>query len=663
MSRAAVLPAAATFLFSLFIFARYFGPAYQSALVSLLQLALLLLLSTGAGRVLLRWLRVGDVSESQKTLIGATLGLGALSLCVFALAAAHALYLWTALAALAALWIAGATELKDAVLSLGANRNLLRERPISAAGVAALLALSLWCTAVPPHQYDALVYHLALPAAYIRAHGFVVVPTLVFTHFPQNGEMLYALALLMNSDLLAQMFMWLASALSVVWVFELGRREAPLSAVMLACVLLAGNTAFLLLSCIAYVEPLVMLWTTASLFSFLRWRQLDAMGPDRGWLTLSAIFLGLALGTKYYAGIAAILLGGWMVARWAMAPGPERPRRAGDAALFTGISTLVFLPWLLKNALMAGNPVFPFFNALFPATKSGWNARIATGYFSAMTEYRGLGGLKGLARLPMLLLTNDPRFGGGMDVLGTLGWDLTFWAMPLAAWAAWRNRFFRGLGLFCLAYFACWAATGVVLRFLLVLAPALSLLAGEGIYALRQRLLPGGRALLYGAVGILLACHVLLFLFVELGVYGSGDALLGLKDREAFLSAKLEYYPCARYASDHGKESDRILVVGEQRSYYLDREHTATSLQAPNRYLSWADEAASPAALAAKLRAEGYNQVLLVPHELQRLGAAAGQITERGVANWKGLEPQYLAPEFKGPGCTVYAIRAPEVMR
>lgn len=664
MSRAPALLAVATFLYALFLFGGYFGPAYRSGLVSLVQLALVLLLSTGAGRVMLRWLGVADVSESQRTLVGATLGLGALSLCAFALCAAHILYLWTALGALAVLWVAGATELRDVVVSLGANRNLVRERPISAAAVAALLAACLWVTFVPPHQYDSLVYHLPLAAAYIRAHGFTTVPTLVYTHFPQNGEMLYTLALLMKSDLLAQMFMWLAGALSIWWVFELGRREAPLSAVMLACVLLASSTAFLLLSSISYVESLVMLWTTAALFSFLRWRQLDSAGPgDRGWLLLSAIFLGLALGTKYYAGIAALLLGAWMLGRWAAAPGPERGRRLGDLAALVGVSTAVFLPWLLKNAVMAGNPVFPFFNWAFPGTRGGWNADVAKGYFGALTEYRGLGGWRGLARLPVLLLTNDPRFGGGMDVLGTLGWDLTFWALPVAAWAAWRNRFFRGLLLFCLAYMCAWAATGVVLRFLLVLLPALCLLAANGLYAARQRMTDAWRALFDGSIGVLLLSHVLLFLFVVLGVYGSGDILLGLKDRDAYLSAKLDYYPCARYESDHGRESDRILIVGEQRSYYLDRDHTATSLHAPNLFLTWAGEADSPAALAAKLAASGYDKVLLVPRELQRLGTSVGTVTDKGVANWKGLEPDYLKPEFKGAACTLYAVTPPEPVK
>ncbi len=589
------------------------------------------LLATGAGRVLLRWLGVGDVSESQKTLIGATLGLGVLSLLGFALCAARVLYVPALMTALAALWIVGATELRQVIVSLGANRNLLRERPLATAATLALLLLSLWMTFIPPHQYDALVYHLPLPEAYIRAHRFVTVPSLVYSHFPQNGEMLYTVALLLRNDLLAQMFMWLAGALSVWWIFELGKREAPLSAVLLGCVLLAAQTAFMLLCSIAYVEALVMLWLTACLFCFLRWRQID----NRGWLLLSAIFLGLALGTKYYAGIAAVLLALWLAGE----------RRFGDLAWFTGVTTLTFGPWLIKNGVMAGNPFFPFFNHLLGAG-SGWNDTVAQGYFGALTEYRSL---QGLWRLPALLLTNDPRFGGGMDVLGTLGWDLTFWALPLALWACWGNRFLRALALFCLAYMACWGVTGVVLRFLLVLAPALALLAGNGLYALQQRLGEVGRGLLTGGVAVLLGCHVLLFLFVEFGVYAGAPVALGAQSRDQFLGSRLDYYPCARFVSEHSDKSDKILIVGEQRSYYVDRDHSATSVHAPNAFVAWSNDAENPAALASRIAAEGYAETIVVPRELGRLGDSVGVLTPKGVSNWQGLTPR-----FQGRACAVY---------
>ncbi len=60
------------------------------------------------------------------------------------------------------------------------------------------------------------------------------------------------------------------------------------------------------------------------------WRQLSPEGgKPRGWLILSAIFTGLALGTKYYAGIGAAAF----VLQWAM---DERPPDRRRGALVSG---------------------------------------------------------------------------------------------------------------------------------------------------------------------------------------------------------------------------------------------------------------------------------------------------------------------------------------
>jgi hypothetical protein len=47
----------------------------------------------------------------------------------------------------------------------------------------------------------------------------------------------------MGSDILPQMFSWLAMALSVWWVFEMGKREMPTTAALIACVLVASHTS------------------------------------------------------------------------------------------------------------------------------------------------------------------------------------------------------------------------------------------------------------------------------------------------------------------------------------------------------------------------------------------------------------------------------------
>ena len=261
--------------------------ALRPGAVPFVLLVLTILLAAGSGRVLAGKLGLSDMSESQKTLCGMTLGLGLLALGGFFLGALGLFKPWAASALLALLWVIGYAELKPALASLAPDRSLLRERPLSVAAVVLPLLAALWMCLVPPHQYDSLVYHLALPQAYLREGRLFAPPGIVYAHFPQNGEMLFSLALLLGSDILAQMYMWLSMVLSIWWVFSLGRREAPMSAVALASIFIATHSALLLMSSTTYVEPLVMLWITAAALSFERWRRLAPEGGEpRGWLLL-----------------------------------------------------------------------------------------------------------------------------------------------------------------------------------------------------------------------------------------------------------------------------------------------------------------------------------------------------------------------------------------
>jgi hypothetical protein len=615
-------------------------PALRPGLLPFLLLVLTALAAAGAGRRLVAPVS-GGLDELEKTVAGATLGLGLLSLGMFALGAARLLRPWTGSALLGVLWLAGWTEARAAAASLADGARRALERPWLSALIGLPLLAALWACLVPPHQYDALVYHLALPQEYLRAGRLYAPRGIVYAHFPQNGEMLFTLALSLGSDLLAQMYAWLASALAVLWVLSFGRRVTK--AAPWAAVLVATHTAVLLLSSTAYVETLVMLWTTGAILSFLA----SGEGEDRGLLLLSAAFTGLALGAKYYAGLLAAAL--FLRLVW--------KRRWGAAALFTGVVTALFAPWLVKNWLLAGNPVFPFLYKTFPATSVGWTSDLAAGYFKVLTEYgHGRGYLHDLIRLPVLLLRDPLRFGGGMDVLGDLGWDLTLWLWPLGLWAAWKAKGARGLAWITVLYATGWFFTGVVLRFLIVLVPALALVGAEGAREWRARAGVPARTLAAAAAAVLTGSHLFLFLFVH-GVFGSQRVLLAFEDRGTFLAKRLDYYPCAAYADAALGERDKVLVVGEQRGYYLDRPHLTSTVHAPNLYVLRANAAASPAALARDLRSEGFTHLLFVPRESARLGDGLGTFTPSGAKNWTGLEKS-LTLVYKGPACLVAALGA-----
>ena len=615
-------------------------PALRAGLLPLLLLALSSLAAACSGRRLVRGFAAG-LAEDELSVAGATFGLGLLSAGTFALAVAGLLKPWAASAFLGALWIYGWPELEPLLGVIAEAARRASTRPWLCVLIGLPLLAALWACLVPPHQYDSLVYHLALPQEYLRSGRLVAPPGIVYAHFPQNGEMLFTLALALGSDLLAQMYVWLGAALTIGWLLTFGRRVT--AAAPWAAVLVATHTAILLMASTTYVEPLVMLWMTAALLAF----EASDEGRERGPLLLSALFMGLALGTKYYAGLLAVLL----VLRLAWRD------RLKSAVVFAAVAGAVFAPWLIKNAVFAGNPVFPFLYSVFPATKVGWSADLAAGYFQVLTEYgHAHGVVRDFLSLPVLLFRNPLRFGGGMDVLGDVGWDLTLWLWAAGLWSSWKRREARGLAGLTALYFLGWFATGVVLRFLTALAPAMALVGAAGVLSWREKAGPTARAIAAGAAGVLLAAHGFVYLYVH-GVLGTPAVLLSLQSRAEFLS-RLEYYPCAAEASASSGPNDKILVVGEQRGYYLTPEHLASTVHAPNLYVRLANEASSPQDLARALRAQGFTRLLFVPREAGRLGESLGTFTPEGAANWRGLEKS-LAITYRGPACLLAAWGTP----
>ena len=119
--------------------------------------------------------------------------------------------------------------------------------------------------------------------------------------------------------------------------------------------------------------------------------------------------------------------------------------RLMDAGIFFATAFAFGAPWLVKNAVFVGNPVFPFLYDVFPSRGIDWGTTSAARYFSFLVEYGHEKGFffKDLLQFPYLAAAGSARFGGGADVLGGHGWSLLFAALPAAVWAAWNNRYLR----------------------------------------------------------------------------------------------------------------------------------------------------------------------------------------------------------------------------
>ena len=86
------------------------------------------------------------------------------------------------------------------------------------------------------------------------------------------------------------------------------------------------------------------------------------------YLIFSAVFCGLGLGTKYNGLIGLFLLGlfsPFVYSRYHSGEKSHFKKSIGFGAVFVVIALLVFSPWMIRNIVWTGNPLFPLYNGFF----------------------------------------------------------------------------------------------------------------------------------------------------------------------------------------------------------------------------------------------------------------------------------------------------------
>jgi len=217
--------------------------------------------------------------------------------------------------------------------------------------------------ATVPVEWDGLTYHLFFPAQYLQRGALVALdlgrPIDQATFYPQNAELLFVLLMaFVRSDLFvaAAMVAWtgLAGLATGRLAHALG---ASPTAAAVAGALLATLPALLARAASSYVEPLLTFGLVSAVLFAKRALEAESAGERTATAALAGLALGLALGTKLTAlpWLAAIGLG--VVA--GLAPRRSGPARGAALAAFAAGAGLPAAGWLARNALVAGNPIYP----------------------------------------------------------------------------------------------------------------------------------------------------------------------------------------------------------------------------------------------------------------------------------------------------------------
>ncbi len=205
----------------------------------------------------------------------------------------------------------------------------------------------------PEIQPDGITYHLGLPYEYVRLGGF---PSHVrfYDVIPQGMEMLFTVAFAFGRHAAAKLVEFGFFAAAVPLIFRVGRRLGMSAAASLVVAVFYWSAPVVgLTGSSAYNDAALVFFTLAAFYLLLVWRD---TGQAR-YLLPAGVLAGFCYAIKFpgaFVGVAAML--------FVLVKAKSRVR--GAALLAAGIA-LTAAPWMIRSAVLTGNPVAPLDNALF----------------------------------------------------------------------------------------------------------------------------------------------------------------------------------------------------------------------------------------------------------------------------------------------------------
>ena len=568
--------------------------------VSILLLLWFLWVSWCLGQTLFLWVSKPDVIPAgEQVVLSIVLGWGVMVVLTFTLGVVglYSRGFFYGLFAIITLW--GLWKYLPRIIR--SRPQLLPATWMGALGLSLIVIIAIgsftWALA-PAVRYDSVSYHLAVPVRYLEAGRMIEIPESFQTYFAHYGELLYVIGFALGDQPLPGLINFVAGILLAVQTYYLGVRLGNKRVGWISAVLLYSLPIIGIESATTYIDIFLTLFVTSAFHTSVLWQQ----SGDRRWLLLLGIFSGLALGTKLNA--LMILIPFWVLLGIKLKR--EKSPFVSSAALISIPTFLLWAPWLLRDWLWTGNPIFPNLNPIFQSP--AWFER---NFFIFQPT---LNTLQRFFCFPWLGVADSHHYYHEAPG-GVLG------ALPLLS-VPWlygrRKKNFPKITLFLasLLAMALLFSFGAHARYLMPLFPLLSVLAalnfkiiGKDLFAQRRTL--GVSFILLGLVYVFSTRLAFSVRWWEIPERYPVQIWRGAETQEQFVDRILPVFGAFQYLDQQG--DFKVLSVGNELRLYTRSEiygifFSKEAYQAVH-------SAKNSAELAQNLAIGNYDYILLYPPE------------------------------------------------
>ncbi|MCK4739200.1 MAG: glycosyltransferase family 39 protein, partial [Deltaproteobacteria bacterium] len=516
------------------------------------------------------------------------------------------------------------------ILFLNYIKSLSKTELLIFAGIVLVIFSAFLLALCPPSVRDELILHLALPKLFLQNNSILKIPSLIgFSLTPMNIDLLYLVPLAFKNDIIPRVLHLFFSVLTslVLYSYIAGKYERVYA--LLGALFFLSTPMVFNLSTMAYTDLALTFFTSLAFFGVLRWAEAGCV--DKKMLIYSALAIGFALGCKYNVLISFMLLTFFIIYIYST----ETKDQLGAikfGALFFFISLLVFSPWLIRNFLWTGSPLYPVIN--FPASSPETSNLFVGGAISPLLK-RSL--LYGESFTSILLVPLRLFFGGADNSMRYFDAVLNPFFLFFIPLAFLKNKFWelRYVSIFVfLVFFLSFFTVDLVTRYLMPVFPFVILIA---ILGLKNSLESKKLRIPAGIILVLFLLFNANYVLGQHKTYKPVEYLLSGESRVSYLLRILPDYEVTVFANATLPQDARVLFLftGE-RGYYWKRDHIY-AMREGGDLISYVRGSSTAEELRGKFKKKGVTHLFL----------HADLFNKFVIDNFKGVEYNLLA-EFTG---------------
>lgn len=139
-------------------------------------------------------------------------------------------------------------------------------------GLLALLIVSIIILAcVPPVSRDALTHHLIVPKLYLQHGSIYEIPTVAYSYYPMNLDLLYMIPLYFGNDIAPKLIHFIFALLTAWLIFRYLRKRLGVDWALVGALFFLSLPIIVKLSITVYVDLGLIFFSTASIMSLFKW--------------------------------------------------------------------------------------------------------------------------------------------------------------------------------------------------------------------------------------------------------------------------------------------------------------------------------------------------------------------------------------------------------